>query len=196
MQAALPDINTSFIKWRNKIVTSLESKNYGACLGALTCYNADLPDKYRVKISNELYQEKLKQATLLIICKECQIECDYKKVEKYEKLMPPLHQFLTSKIYERAWKCTNGHENLITLSDMIKQKIPDPLFLGIVPEPPKRGIGLIDRKEFHRKFEVWAQTMLSELEAQSSKFRNDNWKQPQDGVMFSNISGGEDLDND
>lgn len=196
MQAALPDINTSFIKWRNKIVTGLESKNYSACLGALTSYNADLPDKYRVKISNELYKDALKEVKMLIICKKCGKEFDFKEIKKYEKLMSPLHQLLTGRTFERAWTCDENHENLITLSDIIKQKLPDPLFLGVVPEPPKRNIGLIDRRDFHKKFESWAWGMLSELEAMASKFRNDNWQRPQDGVMFSNISGGEELDDD
>ena len=176
-QAVLPDINTSFIKWRNKIVTSLESLNYTAVLGALNNFNACLDDKYVVKISSEEYQAKLTAEKLLCNCSKCKKDQDYRQVKKRSRRTSALVEMMTGQNYEKIWICDScNYQNLITQTDFTKTKLPNPYYLGVVPDPPGRKDGILDRKGFHRKFEAWVWSYFGELEHAATKYRIDNWQ--------------------
>lgn len=53
--------------------------------------------------------------------------------------------------------------------------LQNPTFLGIVPDPPQRKDGLMDRMKFNIEIERWAWLVLNELEFKMAKFRDDNW---------------------
>lgn len=176
-QAVLPDINTSFIKWRNKIVTALESLNYTAVHGALNNFNACLEDKYQVHVSTPEYEAKLTAEKLLCTCTKCKKDQDYRLVKKRERRTSALVEMLTGLRFQKIWICDHcKHENIITRTEFTKTKLPNPYYLGVVPDAPERKDGIMDRKGFHRKFEAWVWSYFGELEHAATKYRIDNWQ--------------------
>ncbi|MDC8437975.1 MAG: hypothetical protein LV468_03115 [Candidatus Nitrosotenuis sp.] len=183
-QAVLPDINTSFIKWRNKIATALEARNYTAVFGSLNNFNACLEDKFQVHISTPEYELKLAAEKLLCVCAKCKKPQDYRTVHKLNQRTTPLIELLRKIKYEQVWICPDcNHDNLIQKTEFLQEKIPNPCYLGVVPDPPKRRDGIMDRKSFHKKFENWTWTFFGELENAATKYRIANWQK------------GENLDN-
>lgn len=193
-QARLPDVNTAFIKWRNKIVTALEAEKYTAALGSLNNFNACLPKEYQVKVSTDLYNEKLQDEKLLVRCNHCSENIDYRTIKKMVIVCTPIEQLITSSSTKSVWLCSlcNG-ENLTTRSEFIRAKLPNPYYLGIVPDPPERKDGILDRVTYHRKIEHWAWTMLGELEFKAAQFRDDSWQKAMD-AGYDILSGDEEQD--
>lgn len=176
-QARLPDVNTAFIKWRNKAVISLESEKYTACIGALNGFNACLPDKYRVRVSTDEYMLKLAQEKLLVTCSHCATQTDFREVKKSMIVTTPIIELITGLKQQKVWTCAKcKKDNEITQSEFIKTKLPDPYYLGVVPNPPTRKDGIMDRTTYHRKMEAWVWTFIGELEEKASEFREDNWQ--------------------
>ena len=193
-QARLPDVNTAFIKWRNKIVTALEAKKYTAALGSLNNFNACLPKEYQVQVSDELYKQKLEDEKLLVHCSYCNEDIDYKTVKLIKVLCNPVEQLITGTDNKSIWICTLcKHENLTARSEFIKAKLPNPYYLGVVPDPPKRTDGILDRFTYHKKIETWAWTMLGELEFKAAKFRDDSWQKAID-AGYDILAGDEEHD--
>lgn len=196
-QARLPDINTAFIKWRNKAVTALESNKYAAAIGALNNFNACLPKipiNYQVFISDELYAQKLAAEKLLVHCKQCDEDVDYRFVKKINVLCDSLEQTITRSKYKNVWVCSACQkDNLTNMTEFSKTTLPNPYYLGVVPDPPQRKDGILDRHTYHKKIEKWCWVMLGELEFAAAKFRDDSWKKALDaGIEI--IAGGEEDD--
>ena len=193
-QARLPDVNTAFIKWRNKVVTALEAEKYTAALGSLNNFNACLPKEYQVKISDELYAQKLEDEKLLIHCKHCNEDIDYRTIKKQKILCNSAEQLLTSQLTKNIWICSLcKKENLTTHSEFTKANLPNPYYLGIVPDPPKRTDGILDRFSYHKKIEHWCWTMIGELEFKAAQFRDDSW-QKAINAGYDILAGGEEED--
>ena len=53
--------------------------------------------------------------------------------------------------------------------------LKQPYYLGVVPMPPQRKDGLLDRVRYDREFERWAWVMLAELEHKMATYRDANW---------------------
>lgn len=194
-QARLPDVNTAFIKWRNKIVTALEAEKYTAALGSLNNFNACLPKEYQVQVSTELYEQKLEAEKLMVQCKHCNEQIEYKTIKKMEILCTPQEQLITNHPTKNVWVCSLCQkENLTIKSEFIKAKLPNPYYLGVVPDPPERKDGILDRFSYHKKIEHWAWTMLGELEFKAAQFRDDSWQKAMT-AGYDILSGDEDQDN-
>lgn len=179
-QAILPDINTSFIKWRNKIATALESQNYTAVLGSLNNFNACLDDEFTVHVSTEEYDGKLAAEKLLATCEHCKKQPDFRNVEKTQRRTSAMVELLTGKKYQTVWECTEcGKQNLLDSTHFTRTKLPNPIFLGVVPDPPTRKDGIMDRKGFHRKFEAWVWSFFGELEHAATRYRIKHWQKTQ-----------------
>lgn len=175
-QARLPDINTAFIKWRNKVVTSLESEKYTAVFGSLYSFNALLPEKYRVRISKAEYDEKLKEVGLFVVCEGCNAKSDWRQVNKTQRVLSPLVNLMSGALYEKIWICPScDHDNPVSQTEKILNKPKEPYFLGVVPPPPERMEGITDRNTYHKKVESWAWQFMYELEKNVAQFRDDNW---------------------
>lgn len=175
-QAALPDINTSFIKWRNKITYELGNQNYTGVLGSLNNFNACLDDKFTVNISTEEYEQKLADEKLQCVCGKCKKEQNFKEVKKVTQRNSPVLELITRKKYERVWLCPDcKNENLIQGTEFIQKKLPNPYYFGVVPDPPRRR-STLDKKEFHKKFEAWVWTFFGELEHAATQYRIEHWE--------------------
>lgn len=184
-QARLPDINAAFTKHRNEVVSSLKSGGYDAVFGALYALNALLPEdpideethfpKYRVVVSDIDYLKLTKPITFCN-CYHCNTRHNYDNVKVFEMLLPIKDQIITNRKYSKSWICPKCKEICkVRPNDFSETSVKEPSFIGVVPKPPRRQEGLMDRSSYHRKVTQWAWTMLDELENKMALFRDDNW---------------------
>ena len=184
-QARLPDINAAFTKHRNEVISSLKSQQYDAVFGALYALNALLPEdpvieetklpKYRVVVSDIEFLKITKPVTFCT-CYHCTQTSNYDEVTVFDMLLPIMDQTITGKKFSKSWICPLCKKTCRLRSDDFSETaIKEPSFLGIVPKPPRRQDGLMDRSSYHRKVTQWAWTMLDELECKMAQFRDDNW---------------------
>lgn len=184
-QARLPDINTAFIKYRNEVSNGLKSGNYDSVFGALYAINALLPEepidpdtkfpKYRVVISDIDYK-RLTKPTTYCKCYHCEKDSKYDDVVVFDMILPFTEQIVAQKKRTKAWVCPFCKKNcIIRPDDFTETAVKEPSFIGVVPKPPRRQEGLMDRSMYHRKVVQWSWTTLDELEAKMAQFRDDNW---------------------
>ncbi len=170
-QAMLPDLNTAYIKYRNLAIANLTSKNYGLCTTALYAINGLLPEDYRVKISTAKYNEMTIHKPSYT-CYKCNKEIN--AIEVFEKLTPMIVSVIAEESFNDTWSCPEcGNDNSLEETDIVFDKLDKPYYLKLVPEPPDRKDGVIDRTAYHITYSKWAETMLIELESQMGKFRVD-----------------------
>lgn len=106
-----------------------------------------------------------------------------------------VEQLITGQLTKSIWICSLcKKENLTKQSEFIKAKLPNPYYLGVVPDPPKRKDGILDRFTYHKKIEHWCWTMIGELEFKAALFRDDSWQRAIN-AGYDIISGDEDQDN-
>lgn len=174
-QARLPDINTAYIKYRNEVVWALKHKMYNLMHGALVGINALLPVEYQVVVSSEEYN-KLAKTEITYFCNKCEFENPKESVKVYDLLPNRLDFLLHGNNLTKVWNCTKCHStNKLKETPISKTVLQNPTFLGVVPDPPERKDGLMDRMKFNIEIERWAWLYLGELEFKLAKFRDDNW---------------------
>jgi len=175
VQARLPDVNTSFITFRNEAIRSLKANSYLSCLGALKSLNALLPEEYRVKMNNLQFNRESK-INFKYLCKYCDEKTDGLNIKPFDYNLSPLDSLTSKRRSVKVWSCSSCHElNNLEHTDILKESLSEPSFLHVVPLPPTRKDGLLGRSEFKRQFLAWAWNMLNELEERMAKFRDDNW---------------------
>lgn len=175
MQARLPDINTAFIVYRREAISSWKSRTYDSCFGSLNTLNGLLPKKYRVVISTKEYDNKTKQ-DLIACCTKCDAEIDFRSVQVFELIAPFTQSVINGNVKEKVWNCTECKKiNHLDDTKIIQKVLQEPYFLQVVPKPPIRREGMMDRTRYHIKFSIWFWTVLGEIEQQMAQFRDDNW---------------------
>lgn len=205
-QARLPDINAAFTKHRNEVTSSLKSQQYDAVFGALYALNALLPEepidedtkfpKYRVVVSDIDYK-RLTKSTTFCECYHCQEESDYNDIVVFNYRLPPMESLVAIHKNMKAWRCPKCKQICrLRPDDFSETSVKEPSFIGVVPKPPHRQEGLMDRSMYHRKVTQWAWTMLDELEAKMAQFRDDNWTKKDsytgDDDVTEDFEGGND----
>lgn len=215
-QSALPDVNSAFIRYRSEAINGWKNRNYDSAIGSLYSFNGLLEEKgdgkYRVLVDSKEYERKTKQ-DLVMFCKHCEPDIyengvskiDWDKVKtvsfysvKIEKVVPSLMiRVLSNLEYEETWCCpVCNKDNYLTETIMIQKILKNPSFIAIVPEPPIKNNGIIDRSQYYSKFTVWFWTFLIELEAQAARFRQEYTpKQGSDGEEMLPEDTGEEKDN-
>lgn len=157
-------------------------------------FNACLPSEYQVKVSTDLYNEHLKNEKLLVHCKQCNEDVDFRFVKKLLVHCDDLEQIITGSKTKQIWICSLcNKENLTISSEFTKAKLPNPYYIGIVPDPPDLRGGILDRQNYHKKIEKWCWTMIGELEFKAAKFRDDSWQKAID-AGYDILAGGEEDD--
>ena len=207
VQARLPDINTEFITFRREAIACLKSRDYTGMFTALYALNALLPVDYQIKISTRDY-EKITQEDIYVECSNCE-EIDPTS-ETERKLMRPtriLYQDLVirEKLLEsflsslkgmdsiKVWKCPKCKtEHELEKTKLIQKVRKKPYFLKVVPDPPQRSDGVMDRNAYHRKLSQWAGNFIGELAHQDSKFREDYVPKDHENEMEEVVEGLED----
>ena len=193
-QAALPDINTILITYRREIISDLNHNNYSGVIGSLMAINAVLPEKYQVEISTNKYNETINHG-LIAVCGHCKAETDYKDLVIKKVLQDSFKELLTNNEFDRLWSCPKcNKDNRLSKTQIIKPEPKTPYYIGIVPEPPERNDGMIDRTTYRKRFIAWARNFLVELEHQMGRYRIEYVPKDNDFDNESVESGGEEYD--
>ena len=174
--------------YRREVLQALNHRMYNNCFGALNALNALLPKDYRVKIDNAEYKQQT-ETDITIVCSECEKDNEYKKIKKYQKTVGFIESVLLKTKTVQTWDCLEcGAPNVLQDSKLKQSVLQEPYFLTVVPEPPQRKDGIIDRAVYHTKVVQWVWALLTELEERMAQFRDDNWHKQ--GEMYEE----EDLD--
>lgn len=196
MESRLPDINTEFIMYRREAINCHSAKKYDSMFGAAYALNACLPKDYRVRISNTEYQDLIKQ-DIIAICSFCNHEFKYKDIHIYNIMVSQFVLLLTDKRFEKRWKCSECKEvNQLSKTRLVQNIRKKPYFLQVVPEPPERKDGLLDRWSYHKQVSQWFWQFMDEIAFQESKFREEYVPKDQSGAddELLPLNTGEDLD--
>jgi len=186
-QARLPDVGHAFDAYRKKAVDNIKN-DQTSCIGSLYSLNSLLPEEYRIEINTQEYKKKLDLETNAK-CSFCTELTDMKKIRITNHLLAlPIGNFYDGG-FEKIWVCEKCKKINKLLNTTVIKKIPkEPYLLKVVPYPPIRKDGLMDRRDFNKKFEQWAWTFLVEVEAQMAQFRDDNWKRGDEDFDYQDIN--------
>jgi len=197
MQSRLPDINTYFVKFTNKALSSLESKNFSSCVGAINSINSLLPKDYRVRISDKEYEEKTTQ-NLLVECESCKEQTKRKEITISKVIQSSQVGFLTSQGLTDVWFCPKcKHMTELAQTDFVQEEVPDPSYFSVVPNPPRLRDGLMSRTKYSREFIKWFWLVMGELGDRISNFRDDNWQKGNESDEYEDyLEGNEEDDKD
>jgi len=192
-QARLPDINTAFIKYRNEVIGAIKRLDFNQMHGSLNAINGMLPDQYQVTISTAKYED-LTRTDIQYLCKTCTanskepVEIPKESIRVFELYPNAMQGLLYGGIKEQVWNCPNCHTtHILKETEISVTKLQDPYFIGVVPNPPNRKQGLMDKLTFNDKTVAWGWQMLNELEHKMALFRDDNWSRGDELEGFDDI---------
>lgn len=195
-QSLLIDMNSGWFKHKTEVNDGLKTHNYAQVIGSLNALNALLPNDYRIAIDDDLYNEKIK-GNLVAQCNHCTsviipdpkkpedeqevpTQKDYAKLTVLHLLLDRFEQMATGKKYDDFWRCDSCKQlNRLSETKFKQIILRKPFYLKVVPEAPRRKIGVDGRHVYHNLFENWARNFLAELNAQAQKFRQEY--KPADG---------------
>mgnify|MGYP000490859677 FL=1 len=174
-QSRLPDINTAFIRYRGEAIHALQTKNWSAMHGALNGINSLLPVEYQVVISTQDH-EQLAKTEITYACGSCSEAIDKSDVQVFELMPDSMQSLLHGRMFNKVWNCIKCNStNMLNTTAISQTMLQNPTYLGIVPDPPERKNGLMDRMKFNIEIERWGWLLLNEEEFKMAKFRDDNW---------------------
>lgn len=197
MEAILPDLNTGYIKYRNKILESVDSGKFLNAIGSLYAENGMLPKDYQVKINDDIFNDLIKHNTI-VKCNNCtseyptvkdatkseerQTEHNFEDIRVYTSVLDSDLSFILGKDLDKLWLCPKCNKtNRLTASKFIKTALEKPFFLGVVPNPPQRKDGIDDKQTYYKKIRKWVWNFLDELEYKMGEYRR-NYV-PKNGVL-------------
>lgn len=171
MESRLIDINSRAGRYHYELLKDLKAGHFNNLLGELKATNALLPDEFRIKISTTQYNELIK-TKLLIKCPQCDYEIERQNIKTYNRLQSTLDSILTRKNTIKVWSCPECKKtNILSDKDMTQEKLPEPTYHRVVPDPPKRENNLTDRQAFESNFKAWAWLFVHELEKSIADYR-------------------------
>jgi len=183
-QARLPDINTQYIKYTNEAISSWKGKSYDSAIGSLNALNGLMPEEYRISINTPEYEAQT-YFDIKAECKHCKEEIERHTIEPFDLVNSFLTRLISGSNTDKVWICPKCKAtNRLLDTTMTKPKLKEPYFIKVVPQPPQRKDGLLDRTRFHNKFSVWFWTCLGEISAEMARFRDDNWTKGDDLSEF------------
>lgn len=170
-QAKLPDINAAWSSYRAYGLQCIQYHNYPGMVAAINEMNALLPDEYRVKVDTKEYKE-LEREDLTVICTACKAETTPNKLVVFSMMIPITINHYGKPVLEEVWSCTKCKAtNNLTKTRMIRKIKVKPYYNKIMPDPPIRKDGILDRAHYHNELVAWFFDALEELDHQLGKYR-------------------------
>ena len=176
MQAKLPDINAAIVTHRNVMLISYSKADFRKCISSLRAIISLLPELYQLEINSTKYHE-LRDSKKYILCKYCKTddrhnEIPYNSITFYDKLHDSVNQLILEMPVSKYWICPNCKaEQSLAQSQNTIEKIHDPSYFKIIPEPPLIHDSF-DRISYESRFASWFEIAISELEHQIALFRS------------------------
>lgn len=194
-QSKLPDINAALVRYRSVAIEAFDNNDDSMARMALGNMVALLPEKFKVIVDTDEYNEKIKEKKFLV-CPNCKNEVISNTVRRYKKRLNNFEQFLKmarnpppvtqdQKEYDLVWCCDKcKNENRIEDTKIIEEKPSMPFYLGVIPEPPQKNYGdpLSDRLYFSQKFKNWFRIAFAEIESKIGIYRAEYISQNPDSV--------------
>ena len=178
--------------------TAIKNRDYNSLFGALFDINAMLPkDKernYQIEISDKKYNELIKQDTIYQ-CSKCSTETPKNQVTLKQIENSSFIRTLTNKNKEIIWDCPKCHEsNILHQTKIIQTVLKEPFFLQVIPSPPTRKDGILDRREYDKRVKRWAMLFMNELSYQMSRYRIEYVAKDSEKLEEDVLDGQEHLD--
>lgn len=171
VQARLPDTNVAWVFYRHLGVQSIKEHNYSAAVGAINEMIALFPDEYRIEINTAKYNELIRER-LAVVCGNCKAEINRRAVQIIQLLVTPVKALITDNEVEDVWICPKCHkDNKLQNTQIIKEQQALPFYHKLIPEPPGRRGGLVDRRDYHKEMTKWFYGALEEVDHQLGKLR-------------------------
>lgn len=171
MQAKLPDINGALVTHRNNMLHAFDIHDYTKTLISWSAMNALLPKEFKVEIDSDKFNNLMAEQKA-IKCDKCKEENEFQKITIQNILLSPLDNMLTNKTHEKMWRCLKcDYENIFNQKQINLIKFEEPFYTGIIPDPPERHFGLVDRSTYIHRFQIWFQRALDEIEFKIGKYR-------------------------
>ena len=90
------------------------------------------------------------------MCSKCKAEAPLKEVKRFSLLLTATEQILSNTQSAEIWICPKcKEERRLANTEITQNKLQEPYFLGVVPSPPERRDGMMDRTTYHNKIERW-----------------------------------------
>ena len=163
------------------------------CIRDSNGINGLLPQEYQVKISDTKYYELVKE-DIEYECNKCKnndgtpSNIPKEQIEVFTLYPNAMQQLLFRGQKEQVWICPKCNKvQRLKDTNVVITKLENPYFLGVVPEPPNKKEGLMDKLTFEKKVVSWGWQMLNELEHKMALFRDDNWTRGDELEDFSDI---------
>ncbi len=172
-QAKLPDINAAWVRYRNYGLQCIDYNNYPGAVAAINEINAMLPQSYRVKIDSREYKE-LEKDNLTVICTACKAETTPDKLVVFNMRLPIMVNHHGGPKTEEVWTCRDCKSvNNLIKTRMIRKVKQKPFYHQVIPDPPDRKDGVLDRTHYHNEMVKWFFDALEELDHQLGKYREE-----------------------
>ena len=192
-QAKLPDINNAWVRYRNYGIESIDSQNYSGAVAAIYEMISLFPEKYRVEINTELYEAEEKD-TIIYICNDCKAETNLSTVTVFNLTLGLTLSFVSGLESTKVWDCVKcGNRNMLANTQVIRSQEKKPHYHKVIPEPPNRKQGIMDRNAYDNKLRIWFFKALEEVDHQLGLYR-DEYKPIDEEEDTQELEGGEEHD--
>ena len=192
-QAKLPDINNAWVRYRNYGLESIDSQNYSGAVAAIFEIISLFPEKYRVEINTAKYEE-LERDKITYICSECKDESNLVNINIYNLTLGLTLSFISGVNSTKVWDCVKcGSRNMLQNTQIIRSQEKKPHYHKVIPEPPNRKQGIMDRNTYDNKMRVWFFKSLEETDHQLGLYR-DEYKPIDEDEDLETLEGGEQFD--
>lgn len=172
MQASLPDLNTQFIKDKNKAISACDSKNWDVAIGAVYSINALLPEDHQIAISTLKYNEE-NMTTLFGKCPSCtELIENFEQIERLNVVLSRTERIILGKSSDVVWVCPKcKSENSLEQTSTAIQTKQEPYYHKAIPRPPEFKHGFAGRTKYDQDMTKWVWNALNELDHAMMEYR-------------------------
>lgn len=172
MQASLPDLNTQFIKNKNKAISAADNKEWTTAIGAVYSINALLPDDFQITVSTIKYLSEL-QTSIVGVCEHCDQEIEnFDHVPKLELILSQTERMVIGSKSSTVWDCPNCKK--MNYLDGTKTKImkkQEPFYSKTIPKPPEFKHGFGGRVRYDQDMLNWFWNSINEIDHAMMEYR-------------------------
>ena len=178
--------------------TAFKNRDYDGCKAALDDINAMLTKvnnkDYQVQISEKKYQDLIKLEKLYK-CGKCTKETP-KNIVTVKKIdTSNFIRTLTNNRQETIWLCPECKaDNILSKTDIVEPTLKEPYYLKVIPPAPERKDGIMDRRNYHKRFRSWARLFMKELSRSMAEYRNEYLPTDAEKMEEEVLDGQEHLD--
>jgi hypothetical protein len=134
-------------------------------------------EDYIVAINSRKFYKDVADRTVYK-CTGCEKDNSYSDVKVFDLICPMLEGLITGEKSNKVWICgfckndCKLKDTMITVEETVQ-----PYYRKVVPSPPLKSVGLLNRFNFEHEFRHWFYNFMEELQHQLSLYRIEYQKQ-------------------